>query len=47
MALSPVFFALICSSQFGGTLSQAQVDGLNAVERAFNKYSDGDRRKLA
>lgn len=47
MALSPAFFASVRSSLFRGTLSQPQVDGLNAVERAFDKYGDGDRRKLA
>ena len=47
MALSPAFFASVRSSLFGGTLSQPQVDGLNAVERAFDKCGDGDRRKLA
>lgn len=41
------FFAAVRSSLFGGKLSQAHVDGMNAIERAFRKHGDGDKRKLA
>lgn len=41
------FFAAVRASLFNGKLSQAQVDGLNAIGRAFSKYGDGDGRKLA
>jgi putative chitinase len=45
--MSPAFFASVRRSLFGGTLSQAQVDGLNAVLSAFARHGDGDKRKLA
>jgi putative chitinase len=45
--MDAAFFKAVRASLFGGSLSQAQVDGLNAVGRAFAKHGDGDRRKLA
>jgi predicted chitinase len=41
------FFAAVRSSLFNGSLSQAQVDGINAIEAAWRKHGDGDKRKLA
>lgn len=40
-------FALVRSALFGGKLTQAQVDGINVIFAAFDRYGDGDRRKLA
>ena len=45
--MNTAFFASVRNSLFGGSLSQSQVDGLNAVLTAFAKYGDGDKRKLA
>lgn len=32
---------------FGGKLSQSQVDGINAIVKAFGKYGNGNQRHLA
>lgn len=32
---------------FGGKLSQTQVDGINHIIEMWNRYGDGDRRKLS
>ena len=45
--LDAAFFAAMRASLFGGSLTQSQVNGMNAVVTAFAKYGDGDRRKLA
>lgn len=47
MADNTAFFDAVRSSLFGGTLSQPQVDGINAVLAAWNRSGDGDDRKLA
>lgn len=47
MALNERFFATVRSKLYGSKLSQAQVDGLEAIEAAFRKHGDGDLRKLA
>lgn len=41
------FFASIRSSLFGGHITQAQIDSLNAIEEAWATYGDGDQRKFA
>lgn len=45
--MNTAFFASVRSSLFGGGLSQAQVNGINAIGEAWTIYGDGDRRKLA
>lgn len=45
--MNAAFLNAVRSSLYGGTLTQAQIDGMNAVEEAWNKYGDGDQRKLA
>jgi putative chitinase len=47
LILNAKFFARLRASLFNGHLSQAQVDGINAIEKAWKKHGDGDRRKLA
>lgn len=47
MADNSAFFNAVRSSLFGGTLSQSQVDGINAVIEAWNRSGDRDDRKLA
>ncbi|WP_185982813.1 hypothetical protein [Aureimonas mangrovi] len=41
------FFDRIRTSLFGGTLSQGAVDGISAILPAFDRWGDGDLRKLA
>ena len=41
------FFAHVRANLFGGSLSQTQVDGMKSIIAAFDKYGDGDQRKLA
>lgn len=45
--LNAAFFASVRANVFGGSLSQGQVEGLNAVASAFARHGDGDRRKLS
>jgi len=45
--MNAAFLNAVRSSLYGGTLTQAQIDGMNAIEAAWNKYGDGDARKLA
>jgi predicted chitinase len=45
--LNAKFFARLRASLFNGSLTQAQVDGINAIEKAWKKHGDGDTRKLA
>lgn len=45
--MNATFFASMRAALFGGSLSQAQVDGMKAIEGAWTIYGDGDRRKLA
>jgi predicted chitinase len=45
--MNAAFLNAVRSSLFGGTLTQAQIDGMNAIEATWNKYGDGDQRKLA
>ena len=45
--MDAAFFDAVRSSLFGGKLSQAQVNGFNAIFDAWTIYGDGDRRKLA
>jgi len=47
MALNERFFAAVRATLYGGKLTNAQVEGLNAIAAAFEKHGDGDRRKLA
>ena len=42
-----VFFDRVRASLYDGTLSQAAVDGTDAILSAFHQYGDGDVRKLA
>lgn len=41
------FFTQARTDLFGGTLSQLQVDGINAILAAWATDGDGDKRKLA
>ncbi|GJE61692.1 glycoside hydrolase family 19 protein [Methylobacterium trifolii] len=41
------FFAAARADLFGGSLSQAQVDGIERLIAAFTLYGSGDRRHLA
>lgn len=45
--LPSAFFNAVRSPLFGGTLSQAQVDGLKVIVNAWDQLGDGDDRKLA
>lgn len=47
MTLSPGFFAHVRAGLFRGKLSQSQVDGLNAIEAAWDELGDDNPRKLA
>ena len=44
--MTAAFFDAI-RPHFGGTLSQSQVDGFNAIFEAWRRSGDGDSRKLA
>lgn len=44
---SAAFFAASRTAPFGGSLSQSQVDGINALLNAWASLGDGDNRKLA
>ena len=41
------FYDHVRSSVFGGKIQQSQVDGIEAIFRAWHKHGDGDHRKLA
>lgn len=45
--MDSAFFNAVRSSLYGGTLNQAQVDSINAIDQAWEQYGDGDPRKLA
>jgi putative chitinase len=45
--LNDAFFASVRASLFGGHLTQPQVDGMNAIDNAWQAYGDRDRRKEA
>lgn len=45
--MDAAFYDAVRTSLFGGTLSQPQVDGITAICEAWERYGDGDRRKLA
>lgn len=45
-ALNAAFFDAV-RPLFGGTMKQSQVDGLNLIAKAWDKYGDGDSAKLA
>lgn len=45
--MNSAFFDAVRSSLFGGKLSQSQVDGINAIFKAWERSGDGDNRKLA
>lgn len=42
-----LFFAEVRAALFGGSLSQSQVDGLNALLAAWDAYGTGDKQQLA
>jgi predicted chitinase len=42
-----VFYTYVRNAPFGGRLSQSQIDGMTAMLAAWEKYGDGDNRKLA
>lgn len=46
-SLGPAFYAAVRRLLFGGTLTQAQVDGIDRLVAAFRLYGTGDRRHLA
>lgn len=41
------FFDIVRKELFGGSLKQSQVDGINAILKAWDRSGDGDGRKLA
>lgn len=41
------FFAHVREHLFGGSLSQGQVTGINAILDAWDRYGDGNRQRLA
>lgn len=41
------FFAHVRSSVFGGQISQQQVNGINAILDAWDRYGDGNLQRLA
>lgn len=43
----PVFYSNIRQRPFGGRMSQSQVDGVNAILKAFNTHGDGSDKTLA
>lgn len=45
--MNSTFFGALRRALFGGSISQSQVDGINAIMSAWAKYGDGDTRKLA
>lgn len=45
--MNSAFFDAVRSSLFDGKLGQIQVDGLNAIDDAWQKYGDGQTHKLA
>lgn len=45
--MDAAFFDAVREPLFGGSLSQQEVDWLNAIGDAWQKYGDGDNRKLA
>ena len=45
--MDAAFFNAVRENLFGGSLSQPQVDGINALAAAWSKDGDGDNRKLA
>lgn len=45
--MNTAFFDAVRSSLFGGSLAQAQVDGINSILSAWERSGDGDDRKLA
>lgn len=45
--MNSAFFAAVRNSVFGGSLSQGQVDGIEAVIAAWDRSGDKDDRKLA
>ncbi|MET3925535.1 hypothetical protein [Devosia sp. 2618] len=47
MALNAAFFDAVRTSLFDGKLNQAQVEGLNAIASAWDRYGDGQTHKLA
>ncbi len=46
-SLGPAFYTAVRRSLFGGSLTQAQVDGIDRLVSAFTLYGTGDRRHLA
>lgn len=45
--MSAAFFDIVRKELFGGSLTQSQVDGINAILKAWDRSGDGDKRKLA
>lgn len=45
--MNAAFFNAVRSSLYGDSLTQNQVDALNAIGQAWEQYGDGDLRKLA
>jgi hypothetical protein len=41
------FYNYVRNAPFGGRLTQAQINGMNAMLRSWQTYGDGDDRKLA
>lgn len=44
--MNPAFYDAVRTAVFGGSLSQPQVAGIEVTLRAWEKYGDGDDRKL-
>lgn len=47
LANPAAFFAHVRANLFGGTLTQAQVAGMNAIVDAWSKHGDGNLQRLA
>jgi len=45
--MDSAFFDAVRNALFGGSLKQEQVDGMNSIGAAWDKWGDGDNRKLA
>lgn len=45
--MDTAFFASVRAALYGGAMNQTQVDSINAIAQAWERYGDDDPRKLA